>query len=110
MYSQNQMNDNISKKFLANDKILESMAMQLEGFNYVIKNQLSFNELIKTKVTQLALSCRNHNTGELSCRNHNTGELPEQPGVNPKENGNAVTVRARQSAQRPHLPQDAGTR
>ena len=38
------------------------------------------------------------------------GELPEQPGVNLKESVNAVTVRTRQSAQRPHLPQDAGTR
>ena len=54
--------------------------------------------MIETKVTQLA----------SSCRNHNTGELPEQPGVNPKESVNAVDVRARQSAQRPHLPQDAG--
>ena len=30
--------------------------------------------------------------------------------MNPKESVNAVAVRARQSAQRPHLPQDAGTR
>ena len=73
--------------------------MQLDGFNSVIKNQLSFNELIKTKVTQLA----------SSCRNHNTGEPPEQPGVNPKESVNAVAMRARQSTQRPHLLQDAGT-
>ena len=56
--------------------------------------------MIETKVTQLA----------SSCRNHNTGELPEQPGVNPKESVNAVAVRARQSAQKPPLPQDAGTR
>ena len=51
MYNQKQMNDNISEKFLANDKILESLAMQLEGFNSVIKHQLSFNELLETKVT-----------------------------------------------------------
>ena len=51
MYGQKQMNDNISEKFLANDKILESLAMQLVGFNSVIKNQLSFNKLIESKVT-----------------------------------------------------------
>ena len=85
MYGQKQMNDNISEKFIANDKILESLAMQLEGFNSVIKNQLRFNELIATKVTQLA----------SSCRNYNIGELPEQPRVKPKESVNAVTVRAR---------------
>ena len=56
--------------------------------------------MIKTKVTQLA----------SFCRVPNTGELPKQPRVNPKENVNAVTVQARQSTQRPHLPQDAGAR
>ena len=50
MYSQKQINNNISKKFLANDKILESMAAQLEGFNSIIKNQLSFNKMIETQV------------------------------------------------------------
>ena len=93
MNGQKQINDNISEKFLANDKILESLVMQLDGFNSVIKNQLSFNELIESKVTQLA----------SSCRNHNMGELPEQSEVNPQESVNAVTVQARQSAQRPHL-------
>ena len=98
MYGQKQMNDNISEKFLANDKILESLAMQLDGFNSVIKHQLSFNKLIETKVTQLA----------SSCLNHDTGKLPEQPEVTLKEIVSVVAVRARQSTQKPHLPQDAG--
>ena len=38
VYGQKQINDSISKKFLANDKILEYLAGQLEGINYVIKN------------------------------------------------------------------------
>ena len=38
MYGQKQMNDNIREKFLTNDKILESLAMQLEGFDSIIKN------------------------------------------------------------------------
>ena len=42
VYGQKQINENISKKFLANDKVLESLASQLEGFSSVIKNQLSF--------------------------------------------------------------------
>ena len=45
VYGQKQINDNISKKFLANDKIMESMAAQIEGFNSAIKNQLSFNKM-----------------------------------------------------------------
>jgi len=86
MNGQKQINDNISEKFLANDKILESLAMQLEGFNSIIKHQLSFNELIETKVTQLASSCLNHDTGKLSGQSEATT----------KESVNAVAVRARQ--------------
>ena len=100
MYGKKQTNDNFSEKFLANDKILESLAMQLEGFNSVIKHQLSFNNLIETKVTQLASSCLNHDTGKLS------GQLE----VTPKESVNEVAVRAKQFAQKPHLLQDASTR
>ena len=85
VYGQKQINDNISKKFLANDKILESLAAQLDGFNSVIKHQLRFNKLIETKVTQLASSCLNHDTGKLS----------GQPEVIPKESVSAVAVRAR---------------
>jgi len=55
--------------------------------------------LLETKVTQLASSCLNHDTGKLS----------RQPEVTPKEIVSAVAVRARQSAQKPHLPQDAVT-
>ena len=87
------------RNFLLMIKILESLAMQLEGFNSVIKHQLSFNELIETKVTQLASSCLNHDTGNLS------GQLE----VTPKEIVSVVAVRARQSAQKPPLPQDAST-
>ena len=65
VYDQNQINDNISNKFLANDKILESMAAQQEGFNSVIKNQLSFNKMIETQVAQLASSCPSVNAGKL---------------------------------------------
>ena len=54
----------------------------------------------KTKVTQLSSSCLSHNTGKLSGK----------PKVNPKESVNVVAVWARQSTQRPHLPQDVGAR
>jgi len=100
VYGQKQINDNISKKFLANDKVLESLASQLEGFSSVIKNQLSFNKMIETQVAQLA----------SSCPNANTGKLPGQPEVLSKENVNAVTTRGGKSTREPPFPQDAGTR
>ena len=98
MYGQKQINDNISKKFLATDKILESMAAQLEGFNSVIKNQLSFNKMIETQVAQLA----------SSCPNTNVGKLPGQPEVTSKQNVSAVTTRGGKTTQEPPFPQDAG--
>ena len=98
MYGQKQINDNISKKFLANDKVLESLASQLEGFSSIIKNQLSFNKMIETQVAQLA----------ASCPNANTGKLPGQPEVPSKENVSAVTTRGGKTMQEPPFPQDAG--
>ena len=100
VYGPKQINDNISKKFLANDKILESMAAQLEGFNSVIKNQLSINKMIETQVAQLA----------SSCPNANTGKLPGQLEVSPKQNVSAVTTRTGKSMQEPPYPKDAGSR
>ena len=59
VYGQKQINDNISKKFLTNNKILESLDGQLEGS--IIKNQLRFNKMIETQVAQLASYCPNNN-------------------------------------------------
>ena len=93
VYGQKQINDNISKKFLANNKILKSLAGQLEGINSIIKNQLSFNKMIETQVAQLA----------SSCPNNNSGKLPGQPEVSPKESISAVTKRTGKSTQEPLL-------
>ena len=64
-YGQKNINDSISKKFLANDKLFESMATQMEGLNTVMKSQQSFNKMIETQVAQLAASCPNSNKGKL---------------------------------------------
>ena len=98
VYGQKQINDNISRKFLANDKTLESMAAQLEGLNSVIKNQLSFNKMIETQVAQLASSCPNVNLGKLL----------GQPEVPSKKNASAVTTRGGKTTQEPPFPKDAG--
>ena len=55
--------------------------------------------MLETKVTQLASSCLNHDTGKLS------GQLQ----VTPKESMSVVAMRARQSTQKPPLSQDAVT-
>ena len=65
VYVQKHINNNVTKKFLADNKIFKSLAAQLERLNPVIENQLSFNKMIETQVAQLASSCLNHNTGKL---------------------------------------------
>lgn len=59
------MNDSISRKFFATDKILESMSTQMEGLNSAMKNQLSFNKMLETQIAQLAGAMPNPNTGKL---------------------------------------------
>jgi len=73
------------------------MAAQLEGFNSIIKNQLSFNKMIETQVAQLA----------SSCPNVNAGKLPGQPKVTSKENVTTVTTRGGKTTQEPPFPKDA---
>ena len=70
------------------------MAAQLEGFNFVIKIQLSFNKMIETQVAQLA----------SSCPNINSGQQPGQPEVPPKEKFSAVTTRGGKTTQEPPFP------
>ena len=74
------------------------MAAQLEGFNFVIKNQLSFDKMTETQVAQLA----------SSCPNVNAGKLPGQPEVPSKENVCVVTTRGGKTTQEPPFPKDAG--
>ena len=74
------------------------MAAQLEGFNFIIKNKLSFNKMIETQVAQLA----------SSCPNVNAGKLPGQQEVPLKENVSVVTTRGGKTTQEPPFPKDAG--
>jgi len=89
--------DSISKKFHANDRLFESVSLQMETFNSAMKNQLSFNKMLETQIAQLAASLPNANVGKL------LGQ-PEPP---PKEHINAVTTRRGKSTQDP--PHPSGT-
>ena len=57
--------DSISKKFHANDRLFESISLQMETFNSAMKNQLSFNKMLETQIAQLAASLPNSNAGKL---------------------------------------------
>jgi hypothetical protein len=51
---QAKVNDNVSKRFSFNDKILESINSKMDSFSSAVKDQLSFNEKIESQLAQLA--------------------------------------------------------
>jgi hypothetical protein len=48
------INENITKKLMSNDKMLENINSQVEGLTSAIKNQLSFNKMVETQLAQIA--------------------------------------------------------
>jgi hypothetical protein len=42
------INENLNKKLMNNDRILENINSKIEGLSSAIKNQLSFNKMIET--------------------------------------------------------------
>ena len=42
--------DNLNKKLLANDKILENINAKLDDFSFAMKNQLSFNKMLAAAI------------------------------------------------------------
>jgi hypothetical protein len=47
---QAKINENLAKKLIFNDKMLENINSKIEGLNFSIKNQLSFNKMIETQL------------------------------------------------------------
>ena len=86
-FDQKAVNDSISKKFHATDKILENISGQMESFTSAMKNQLSFNKMLETQIAQLA----------AALPNPSAGKLPGQPEQHPKENVNVVMTRGGKS-------------
>jgi hypothetical protein len=46
--------DNLSKKLASNDKMLKTISNKVEFFSSPIKNQHSFNKMLKSQISQLA--------------------------------------------------------
>jgi len=64
-----EINKNINKKLLANDKTLESLNVKFETLSSSHKNQLSFNKMIETQLAQIAASLPEN------------GKIPGQPEI-----------------------------
>ena len=54
VFGQAKINESLNKKLAANDKILESINAKVETLSSMLKNQLSFNEMIETQLAQIA--------------------------------------------------------
>jgi hypothetical protein len=48
------INENITKKLIYNDKMLENINSKVESLSTLVKNQLSFNKMIETQISQIA--------------------------------------------------------
>jgi hypothetical protein len=56
VYSNGRMIDSINKKLHAHGKMLENINAKLDEFSSVLKNQLSFNKMIETQLTQIVVA------------------------------------------------------
>jgi hypothetical protein len=79
---QAKINENLTKKLLNNDKILENINSKIEGLSSSIKNQLSFNKMIETQIAQIAAAIPSDNDEKIL----------GQP-INSLENIKVVTMR-----------------
>ena len=90
---QAKINENFTKKLTYNDKMLENINFKIEGLSSSIKNQLSFNKMIETKLAQIVAAIPVNNEGKI------LGQ-PE----NFLEKVNAVTTRDEKSTHDPPNP------
>lgn len=94
MLGQRKINENISRKFVSTDKVLESIDSRLEDFGTTLHNQLSHNKMLETQIVQLVASIV-----KLNAR-----KLQGQPEVSPIENVSFVTTRGGKATQDPPHP------
>jgi hypothetical protein len=60
---------------LNNDKILENINSKIKGLSSSVKNQLSFNKMIKTQLAQIAAAISVNNTGKIPRQPENSPEF-----------------------------------
>jgi hypothetical protein len=64
--NQNKVIDNMSRKIASNDKVLETINNRIDSFTSAIKNQLNFNKMIESQISQLAASVPVAEKGKIS--------------------------------------------
>ena len=69
------INENITKKLTYNGKILENINSQIESLSFVVKNQLSFNKMIETQISQIAAAILENQSGKIPGQPKNSPEF-----------------------------------
>jgi hypothetical protein len=63
--NQGRIMDNLSNKLASSDKILETTSNKMESFSSAMKNQLSFNKVLESQISQLSSSIPMANPGKI---------------------------------------------
>ena len=71
---QAKINENLTKKITYNDKMLENINFKIEGLSSSVKNRLSFNKMIETKLAQIAAAVPINNEGKIPGQPENSLE------------------------------------
>ena len=66
------INENIPKKLMYNDKMLENINSQIESLSSTVKNQLSFNKMIETQISQIVAAIPIDHSGKTSGQPENS--------------------------------------
>ena len=62
---QAKINENLTKKLMYNDKMIENINLKLEHLSSSVKNQLSFNKMIETQIAQIAAAIPVNHSGKI---------------------------------------------
>ena len=72
---QAKINENLTKKLMFNDKMIENINSKLENLSSLVKNQLSFNKMIETQIAQIASAIPVNHSGKILGQPENSPEF-----------------------------------
>jgi hypothetical protein len=71
---QAKIKENLTKKLVSNDKMLENINSKIESLSSSVKNQLSFNKMIETQLAQIATAIPVNHSGKIPRQLENSFE------------------------------------
>jgi len=72
---QAKISENITKKLMFNDKMIENINSKIESLSSSVKNQLSFNKMIETQSAQIVVAIPANHSGKISGQPENSPEF-----------------------------------